>query len=129
MPHWTALVTLLAVAAYFYVGFLVGRARGRYQVKAPATTGDPAFERAFRAQQNMLEWMPMFLPLLWICALYTGDRWSAAVGAAWIVARLVYTHAYMAEASKRGVGFVLQMTCTIVLFIGATVGVTRALMG
>ena len=79
MPHWTALVTLLSIAVYFWADLSVGKARGTFQIKAPATTGDPNFERIFRAHQNMLEWMPIFLPALWLFALYLSDRWAALV--------------------------------------------------
>ena len=65
MPHYTALVTLLAVALYFYTGLLVAKARQKFGVIAPATTGNLDFERVFRVQMNTLEWMPIFLPLLW----------------------------------------------------------------
>ena len=78
MPHYTALVTLLAVLLYFYTGLLVAQARGKFGVKAPATTGNPDFERVFRVQMNTLEWMPIFLPVLWLFALYVND-WAAAL--------------------------------------------------
>jgi MAPEG family len=61
MPNFTALVTLLAVILYFWLGFRVGQARVNFGVKAPATTGHPDFERTFRIQMNTLEWMPIFL--------------------------------------------------------------------
>ena len=68
MPNYTALVTLLAIALYFYTGLLVAKARAKFGVQAPATTGHPDFERVFRVQMNTLEWMPIFLPLLWLFA-------------------------------------------------------------
>ena len=80
MPHLTALVTLLAIALYFYTGLLVGQARRRTGIKAPATTGDPAFERVFRVQMNMLEWMPIALPALWLFAVYISDAWCGSRG-------------------------------------------------
>ena len=67
MPNYTALVTLLAVLLYFYTGILVAKARANFGVVAPATTGHVDFERVFRVQTNTLEWMPIFLPLLWLC--------------------------------------------------------------
>jgi len=54
----------------FAVAWNVGRARGKYKVKAPATTGDPAFERAFRVQMNTLESAVAFLPVLWLFAAF-----------------------------------------------------------
>ena len=45
-----ALLTLLAVLWLVITRFKVGRARTKCKVRAPATTGDPAFERAYRVQ-------------------------------------------------------------------------------
>jgi len=81
MPHYTALVTLLAVVLYFYTGLLVAKARQKFGVFAPATTGNPGFERVFRVQMNTLEWMPIFLPLLWFFVLYVNDWGAALLGA------------------------------------------------
>ncbi|HMN72222.1 MAG TPA: MAPEG family protein [Rhodoblastus sp.] len=128
MPHWTALVTLLAIAVYFWADLGVGKARGTYQIKAPATTGDPNFERLFRAHQNMLEWMPIFLPSLWLFALTLSDRWAAVVGLVWIAGRALYLVAYAKDAATRGRGFAIQAAAAAVLFLGATVGVVKALI-
>jgi hypothetical protein len=64
MPRYTALVTLLAILFYFYAGSRVSRARQEFGVAAPAMSGHPDFDRIFRVQMNTLEWMPIFLPLL-----------------------------------------------------------------
>ena len=123
MPTWTALATLLAVGLYFSTGLLVARARGRTGIKAPATTGHPDFERAFRVQQNTLEWMPIFLPALWLCALFVSDRWAAAGGAVWIVGRVLYVRGYLEAANKRGTGFAVQALASVVLWLAALAGV------
>ncbi len=128
MPHWTALVTLLSIAVYFWADLSVGKARGAFQIKAPATTGDPNFERIFRAHQNMLEWMPIFLPALWLFALYLSDRWAALVGLVWIGGRALYIVTYAQAADKRGRGFAIQAAASAVLFVGALIGVGKALI-
>ncbi len=74
MLHYTAIVTCLAVAFYFFTSTQVARARVRLGVKLPAITGNPEFERIFRVQMNTLEWMPIFLPSLWLFAIYLSDR-------------------------------------------------------
>ena len=48
-------ITLLNVLVLFFAMGLVGRARGQYGVKAPATTGNELFERHYRVQMNTLE--------------------------------------------------------------------------
>ena len=74
MYHLTALVTLLAIAFYFFTAINVSRSRTKTGVKVPAMSGHPDFERAFRIQMNTLEWMPIFLPALWLFAIYAARR-------------------------------------------------------
>ena len=59
-------VTLLALLQFVVMGIMVGRARGLYGVKAPATTGHEQFERWFRVHYNTLEKLIVFLPSLWL---------------------------------------------------------------
>lgn len=125
----TALITLLAVLLQLGVMVNVGRARGRYQVQAPATTGHPVFERAYRIQMNTLESTLMFLPALWMFALYLSEPGAAAVGAVWLLGRVIYSIAYMADAGKRGTGFVIGLVAIAVLTLGGLFGVVRALLG
>ena len=119
MYHLTALVTLLAVMLYSFIGFNVGRARIAFGVKAPATTGHPEFERAFRVQMNTLEWMPIFLPSLWLFAIYLSDAIAAGIGLIWIVGRTLYFVSYGRAAEKRGPGFGIQALASIALWVGA----------
>jgi len=51
----TAIVIALALLEYVVFTLLCGRARARHGVVAPATSGDPTFERYFRVQQNSVE--------------------------------------------------------------------------
>lgn len=129
MPDYTAIVALLAVALYFFFATRVSAARGRYGVKQPATTGNPDFERVFRAHVNMLEWMPTFLVSLWLCALYLSDRGAAVLGAVWIVGRIAYFYGYSRAVAARRPGFFIQTTVCLLLFIGAAVGIARHIMG
>lgn len=128
MPHWTAFVTLLAVMLYFSTGLMVARARARYGVKLPATTGNPDFERVFRVQMNTLEWMPIFIPALWIFAAYIGDVWAAVVGCVWIAGRLLYMVGYYAAVEKRTPGFLIQVLACLVLVAGGLFGAVSRLM-
>ena len=124
----TALVTIFALFTYGAAGIQVARARRRYKIAAPATTGDPAFERAFRAQQNTLEWMPTFLAPLWLCAWYVSDKWAALVGLVWVVGRILYIVMYARAAEKRGTGFAIQALASGVLTVSALVGILRAMI-
>jgi len=123
MPHFTAIVTVLAVFFYFFTSALVARARVKYDVSAPATSGHPDFERVFRGQMNTLEWMPIFLPTLWLFALYVSDKGAAAVGVLWIVGRILYVTGYAEAAEKRSRGFAVQASACAILATGALIGV------
>ena len=119
MYHFTALVTLLAVLVYFYSSILVSRARGKFGVKLPAISGNPDFERVFRAQMNTLEWMPIFLPSLWLFAIYISDPIAAALGMVWIAGRILYLIGYSKAVEKRSPGFAVQAIAVIILWAGA----------
>jgi len=123
MYHLTALVTCLALMVYFLISFRVGKARTTYGVKAPATAGNPDFERIYRVQMNTLEWMPIFLPALWLFAIYVSDAIAAALGIVWIVGRILYMIGYAEAANKRGRGFGIQGFAAFALWLGAIVGI------
>jgi glutathione S-transferase len=123
MYQYTALVTVLGCLLYFYTTVRVGQARTAFGVKVPATTGDPDFERVFRVQMNMLEWMPLFLAGLWLFAVYISDAIAALLGVAWIVGRVLYIFAYSQAAEKRGLGFAVQALAGLALLISALVAI------
>jgi glutathione S-transferase len=120
MYHLTALVTCLALAVYFLTSVRVARARATFGIKAPAITGNPDFERVFRVQMNTLEWLPIFLPMLWLFAIYISDTIAAVLGLVWIAGRILYMVGYSKAADKRGRGFAVQSSATILLWLGAT---------
>ena len=119
MYHFTALATCLAVMVYFASSILVSKARIKFGVKLPAISGNPDFERVFRAQMNTLEWLPIFLPSLWLFAIYIGDGSAAALGAIWVVGRILYVLGYAKAVAKRGPGFAIQALATIALWLGS----------
>jgi len=118
----TAIILCLAVALYAALGFNVGRARGRYKIVAPATTGDPRFERIFRAHQNTLESLVEFIPALWIFSQYVSPLWGAVLGAVWIVGRALYAVSYYQAAEKRSAGFGIAAIATMILLVGGLLG-------
>ncbi len=119
MYHYTALVTLLSLLFYFYTSTRVSKARTEFGVKAPATSGHPDFERVFRVQMNTLEWLPIFLPSLWLFAIYVSDWLAALIGLVWIAGRIAYLIGYAQAAAKRGPGFGIQALAAGVLLIGS----------
>jgi len=123
MYHFTALVTVLALMLYFYMGVRVAQARARFGVKAPAVTGNLDFERSYRVQANTLEWMPIFLPALWLFAAYVSDAIAALIGLVWIAGRAMYMVSYAKAAEKRGPGFGVQALAASVLLAGALIAI------
>ncbi len=125
--HYVELVAILAVIQFIAFGALTGRARARAGLKAPAVTGDEGFERLYRVQMNTLEVLVVFLPALFLAARYWSPVFVAATGAVYLVGRLLYWRAYVADPARRGPGFALSMLPTLVLAIAALVGILRAI--
>lgn len=118
----TALVTSFALIEYLWISFSVGQARGRYGVKAPATTGNEIFERWFRVQQNTLEQLVVFLPSLWLFAQYASGRIGAVIGLFFIAGRYLYARGYVEDPEKRGRGFMIGFVSMAVLLAGGLIG-------
>ena len=113
-----ALVTLLALLLYVWMSMRVGSARGRLGVEAPAVSGHPEFERHFRVQGNTTEGLIVFLPALWIFALYLNEWIAAGFGIVWLIGRVIYMNTYVREPKTRGVGFGIQALAQMVLLFG-----------
>jgi glutathione S-transferase len=128
MPNLTALVILLALIFYFWLGWRVGEARGKYGIKAPATTGNPDFERVYRIHMNTLEWLPIFLSAAWLAAIYVSDVAAAVLGLVWIGGRFVFMRGYTEAAEKRGPGFGVQAIATGLLWAMALFGVLKTIL-
>lgn len=98
-------MTLLVVALMFWTAINVGKARAKYDIKAPATSGHEMFDRAYRVQMNTLESAMLLLPSMWIYAALIGDLGAGVAGAIWIGGRVWYAVAYQKDPAKRGHGF------------------------
>ena len=121
MIHLVDAVAMLAVLQYLAFGALVGRARGRYGVQAPAVVGHAQFERMYRVQMNTLELLVALLPALYAAAHYWPAPWVALAGGVYLVGRLVYWRAYTTAPASRGTGFLLSIAPVFTLAIAALV--------
>ena len=63
--------------------------------------------------------VPIFLPSMWLFAIYWNEWVAAAMGAVWIVGRILYVRGYVQHESKRELGFMIQAAATAVLIFGA----------
>ena len=91
-----AATTLLSLLVYFWMGL-----------------------RVARAQQNTLEWLPLYLPSLWLFAIYWSDSVATILGVIWIFGRILYGLGYAKAAGSRSTGFLIQALAVAVLLFGA----------
>ena len=122
------IVIVLALLEYMVFGALVGRARAKYGVMAPAISGHEIFERTFRVHQNTLEGLVIFLPALWIFGAFVSAYVAAGLGLLGIVGRAIYARGYIADPAKRGTGIMICGTVNAVLVLGGLYGLVRSLL-
>ncbi len=120
-----AFITCLVLLVYVWNFSQCGRARGKHNIVAPATTGNPEFERAFRIQQNMLEQLIIFIPSLWIFSLTVSVLIGAILGILFAIGRVIYSIAYAKDPAKRSPGFGIGAICTVILLLGGLIGTIR----
>jgi glutathione S-transferase len=118
--NYVDIIAMLAVLQYLVFGALVGKARDRYGVKAPAVTGSEHFERVYRVQMNTLELLVAFIPALYVAARYWPAPYVACLGSIYLVGRLLYWRAYVA-AVNRTLAFVLSLGPVAILALAALV--------
>ena len=124
----TALVTLLAVLVTIGLSMMVSKVRTRAGIQPPAMSGAPEVERALRIHGNTIEQIVVFLPALWLAALYF-QGWTVPVaGLVWCVGRVLYAVSYMTAPSKRHLGFALTIIPTLILIVLAVIGIVSAWM-
>jgi hypothetical protein len=116
-------VTLLALLQFVVMGIMVGRARGLYGVKAPATTGHEQFERWFRVHYNTLEKLIVFLPSLWLFGYYVGQYYAAGLGGIYLVGRLLYAVTYTRDPATRGLGTLLSDMPMVIMLLGGLIAI------
>jgi len=116
------LIVALALLQFFAFLTAVGRAREKYNVVAPATTGNEMFERYFRVQMNTLELLVMFVPAIWMFGFYGNANVAAALGAIYLIGRGIYFFSYVKDPKKRSLGYGLSAGPVAVLVIGALIG-------
>jgi hypothetical protein len=125
---WVDLVTLLALMQFLLFAAAVSRARGRYGVHAPATTGHPMFERYFRVHQNTLELLVLFIPSMWLAVRYFFPTYVAAIGVLFLIGRAWYFFAYVGEPRKRAWSAMLSFLPVFIFWIITAIGIVRALL-
>ena len=123
-----AIVTSLALLQAFYFAIQVGGARAKHGIDAPATAGNPDFERVYRVHANTLEQLIIFLPAIWMFGYYVSWQIGAGIGMLFIVGRFIYRSAYIGEPKSRTLGFATGAISMIVLVLGGLIGAAMKLM-
>jgi glutathione S-transferase len=124
--NWLDLVTAVAIAQYIWFGVLVGQARGRYGVHAPAVTGHETFERYYRVQMNTLELLVPLVPAMYLAARYWSPVWVAAAGAVYVLGRFIYLRTYVSDPKTRTLGYSLSAFPLLGLLLAVVAGVFMA---
>ena len=123
---YATIIAMLALIEYLYFGAEVGRARSRTGVAAPAVSGDADFERVYRAHQNTLEQLVIFLPALFATAGFVSELLAVAAGVAFLVGRALYFRTYAVDAEKRGPGMLVTVAANVTLLLAGLVGALLA---
>jgi uncharacterized membrane protein YecN with MAPEG domain len=122
----TAAVTLFAILIAIGTAILVARVRRSTGIQPPAMSGDPRLERALRVQGNTTEGYIIFLPALWLAALYFQGWAPPIIGLIWCLGRIFYAAGYVADAERRHLGFAVCMFSVLILMLLAAIGIFNA---
>ncbi|XP_071853927.1 microsomal glutathione S-transferase 2-like [Apostichopus japonicus] len=117
--------SVVSLVASFQMGrfaWAVGQARRKFKVPVPQTDGDEGFVRVFRAQQNTLEFAPLFLPCVWISSLFVHPVPSTIVSLRYLYARSQYFESYSKKAEDRVPHFITAVKCFQILLVMSAAG-------
>ena len=127
--EYSIAIILIALLQFIFFTGRVGFSRGKYDIKAPKTTGNERWERIFRIQQNTMEQLLIFIPAMLIFSLYVSATWVLLPGILFIVGRHIYSRLYLESPENRGPGMVLSFFTNIALVISGLIGVSLKLIG
>jgi uncharacterized membrane protein YecN with MAPEG domain len=126
--EYVIIVACLLLIQYFVFGAFVGKARGTYNVPAPATSGDPMFERYARVHGNTMEQLVMFLPSMFMFAYLANPLYAAGAGAVFFIGRVLYFIGYVKDPSARGPGFMVGFIATLFVLFGSLINAVMGLL-
>ena len=127
MPY-VAIVTVVALLQFIWFGWQVGVARSKYNIPAPAVSGNEGFERVFRVHMNTLEQLVVFLPALWLFASFISPIWAAVLGVVYIIGRAIYARSYVKDPKGRSAGFAMSALPLLLMLLGILIWAVWALI-
>ena len=84
------LVIGLALLQFVIFGLLVGGQRAKRKIDAPATSGDPIYDRYHRVHYNTMEQLITFIPAILLFATFISELWAAILALVYLIFRIVY---------------------------------------
>jgi len=121
-----SIVIFIALVEYLVFGGFVGKARATYDIPAPLTTGNEIFERYFRAHQNTLESLIVFIPSIIGFATYVQTEVAAVLGVLFVIGRALYFRGYVKDPKSRAMGSMIGGLALVVLLLGGLIGAVLA---
>jgi glutathione S-transferase len=118
----TVLVILLALVQFTWFTIRVGSGRARYGVDAPKTTGDENWERLHRVQQNTMEQLVLFIPVMLTFSVYVSAMWGLLPGVLFLAGRQLYSYQYVSKPAGRAPGMTMTLLANAVLLVGSLIG-------
>lgn len=122
------IVTVLALLQYAWFGIQVGKMREKHEIKAPAMSGHPEFERMLRVHYNTMEQLIIFLPALWLYGHMVNPAWGAGIGVVYLIGRFVYRASYLKDPAGRSTGFMLTFIPVAVMLVWVLVVAVKNLL-
>ena len=123
--NYVNLVLALVLLQYIYFSISVGMAREKYNVKAPAISGNEMFERYLRVQMNTLELLVCFVPGILIASQYWSPMIMSVIGLVYLIGRVIYFRSYIKDPSSRTLGFAMSMLPVLSFLILIIAGVVK----
>lgn len=124
---WIHLIILLAVLQLLVFIILVGKARSRFNVVAPAITGNIDFERYYRVQMNTLELLIIFIPSIVLASIYWSPYVMAILGAVFLIGRILFFKAYV-SGKNRSLSFLMSLIPILIFVILGILGSVKAII-
>lgn len=123
-----AIITVLILIQTLFFGFEVGKARGKYKIKAPAVSGDEMFDRHYRIHQNTIEQIVIFIPSLWLFGYFVHMNIGASLGLLFLIGRFIFRSAYLKDPASREIGFILGFLPIAICLLTTLFFVTKGMI-